>query len=197
MYHVFGPVTTRTFRVLWALEELGQPYQLTQAAPRSAEVAALNPTGKVPAMTDNGIAITDSSAIMLYLADKHAALMAPAGTLERAQQDAMFHRVLDEIDAVLWTAARHSFILPEEERVPDIKPALKVEFNRNITRLAGDMGDEFAVGNSFSLVDILLTHCLNWAFSAKFDYDSDAMKAYAKRMRARSAFQRVAEQRKT
>lgn len=194
MYHVFGPVTTRTFRVLWALEELGQPYDLTQSYPRSPEIAALNPTGKVPAMKLGEDVITDSSAIMLYLADKHASLMAPAGTIDRAQQDALFHLIIDEIDAVLWTGARHSFILPEDERVPEIKPALKLEFNRNLTRLADRMEGEFAAGDTFTLVDILLTHCLNWAFSAKFDYDSDKMKAYAKRMRAREAFKRVTAQ---
>jgi len=194
MYHVFGPIKTRTFRVLWALEELGQPYELTQIPPRSAEALALNPAGKVPAMRVGDTVITDSAAIMLYLADTHGGLMAPAGTLERAQQDALFHLVLDEIDAVLWTGARHSFILPEQERVPDIKPALKVEFNRNVARLAERMGDEFAAGDSFTLVDILLTHCLNWAFSAKFEYDSEAMHAYAKRMRSRAAFRAVTAQ---
>ena len=42
---------------------------------------------------------------------------------QRAKQDALLHRVNDEIDAVLWTAARHSFILPEAERVPAVKKA--------------------------------------------------------------------------
>lgn len=194
MYHVFGPVTTRAFRVLWALEELEQPYELTQAYPRSKDILALNPSGKVPALKVGQDVITDSSAIMLYLADTHGTLMAPAGTIQRAQQDALFHLIIDEIDAVLWTGARHSFVLPEEHRVSAIKPALKWEFNRNLNRLSDHMEGEFAAGDTFTLIDILLTHCLNWAHSAKFDYESEKMKTYAKRMRSREAFARVKAQ---
>ena len=40
------------------------------------------------------------------------------------------------MDAVLWTAARHSFVLPEEHRVPEIKGPLRWEFARTCTRLA-------------------------------------------------------------
>lgn len=192
MYHVFGPVQTRTFRVLWALEELGLSYELSQIYSRQPEIVAMNPSGKVPVLKVGDDVITDSSAIMTYLADKHGGLIAPAGTIARAKQDAMLHQVLDEIDAVLWTAARHSFVLPEDKRVPDVKPSLKWEFNRNLSRIADHMMGEFACGDSFTIVDIALTHCLNWAYSAKFDYDSDKMKTYAKNMRNRDAFRKVA-----
>lgn len=193
MYEVFGTPTTRAFRVLWALEELGQDYTLTEAYPRQDLINSLNPTGKVPAMKVGEDVLTDSSAIMLYLADKHAALMAPAGTIERAKQDGLFHLILDEIDAVLWTGARHSFILPKEQRVAEVKPSLKWEFNRNLNRLADRIDGDFAAGDSFTMVDILLTHCLNWAFAAKFEYESEKMKAYSKRMRAREAFKRATQ----
>ncbi|MEM9579603.1 MAG: glutathione S-transferase family protein [Pseudomonadota bacterium] len=192
MYHVFGPVQTRTFRVLWALEELGLSYELSQIYSRQPEIVAMNPSGKVPVLKVGDDVITDSSAIMTYLADKHGGLIAPAGTIPRAKQDAMLHQVLDEIDAVLWTAARHSFVLPEDKRVPDVKPSLKWEFNRNLSRIADHMTGEFACGDGFTIVDIALTHCLNWAYSAKFDYDSDKMKTYAKNMRNRDAFRKVA-----
>ena len=114
MYEVFGSITSRAFRVLWALEELGAEYTFTKAYPRDEQISALNPNGKVPAMKVGDTVLTDSSAIMLYLADAHGKLMAPAGTLERAQQDGLFHLILDEIDATLWTAARNSFVLPED-----------------------------------------------------------------------------------
>lgn len=195
MYEVFGPVATRTFRVLWALEELGQDYTLTQTSPRSAEMKALNPSGgKVPALREGDTVITDSTAIISYLADKHGQLTAPAGTLARAKQDAMLHLVLDEIDAVLWAGARHSFILPEEHRVAGVKPSLKWEFNRNLSRLADRIDTPYIAGDQFTVVDILLTHCLNWAFSAKFPYESEKMKAYAKEMRNRDAFKRAMTQ---
>ena len=82
---------------------------------------AFNPAGKVPVLVVDGEPITDSTAILHYLADRHRALTYPAGTLDRARQDSLTQFLLDEFDAALWVAARHSFILPEELRMPAIK----------------------------------------------------------------------------
>lgn len=101
MYEVYGVVPSRAFRVLWMLEELGQPYELIQTGPRSEEIFALNPLGKIPAMKVDNTVLTDSTAIMTYLADKHGGCTHPAGTLERAQQDALTVEILDEFDASL------------------------------------------------------------------------------------------------
>ncbi|QAX31259.1 glutathione S-transferase family protein [Leisingera sp. NJS204] len=192
MYTVTGIPLTRTFRVLWALEELGQPYELKQHGPRSPEVQALNVSGKVPVLQAEGEAISDSTAILTYLADKHSALTAPAGTIARAKQDAMTHLLLDEVDAVLWAAARHSFILPEDQRVPEVKGSLKWEFAHNLARLEDKMGAEFLMGTEFTIADIICTHCLNWAHSAKFPVEGERLLDYGHRMRQREAYQRVA-----
>lgn len=192
MYTVIGTPLTRTFRVLWALEELGQPYQLNLHGPRSPEVQALNVSGKVPVLQAEGEVITDSTAILTYLSDKHGALTAPAGTIARARQDAITHLLLDEIDAVLWAAARHSFILPEEQRVPEVKGSLKWEFAHNLARLEDKMTGPFLMGEEFTITDIICTHCLNWARSAKFPVEGEKLQDYGKRMRERPAFQRVA-----
>ena len=77
MYTVIGTPMTRTFRVLWTLEELGQSYELNPARPQSEEVLALNASGKVPVFQDTGETLTDSTAIITYLADKHGQLTAP------------------------------------------------------------------------------------------------------------------------
>ena len=113
MYTVVGSRTNRTFRVLWALEELGIEYDHKPYSVRSPEALEHSPTGKLPALIAEGEVITDSAAIITFLADRHGGLIFPAGSVQRAKQDALLHRVNDEIDAVLWTAARHSFILPE------------------------------------------------------------------------------------
>lgn len=191
MYEVYGTVASRAFRVLWALEELGAEYTLIQATPRDPIVTAIYPAGKVPVLRVDDQIITDSTAILTYLADKHGGLLAPAGSIERAQQDAISNAVLDELDAVLWTGAKHSFVLPEDKRMPEIKDSLKWEFNRNVNRLADRITTPFAAGGSFSIADIILTHCLNWSISAKFDYESEKMSDYAHRMRERAAFKRV------
>lgn len=191
MYKVYGITVTRTFRVLWMLEELGEPYEFIVAPPRSDTIMALNPSGKIPAFQDGDDTITDSSAIMTYLADKHGKLTFPAGSIERARQDALTFMLLDELDAVLWTAARHSFALPEDKRVPEVKPSLQWEFEQNLDRLAARFEGPFLMGETMTIADFIATHCLNWALSAKFPVENETMSAYAKSMRARDAFQRA------
>jgi glutathione S-transferase len=193
MYTVYGLPLTRTFRVLWALEEMGQPYELVRVPPQSPEVRSLNLTGKVPVMTDGDAVIPDSVAIMTYLADKHGQLTEPAGTPARARQDAMTQMLVDDIDGILWTAARHSFILPEDKRVPAVKDSLRWEFARNTKRLGERIEGPFLMGDTMSIADILCVHCLNWAHTAKFEVESDKLLEYAKSLRSRDAFRRVAE----
>ncbi len=191
MYKVVGATKTRTFRVLWMLEELGLEYEHLDALPRTPEILAYNPSGKVPVLLDNDQPIIDSTAIITYLADKHGALTYPAGTLERARQDALTQFVLDEMDAVMWTAARHSFILPEEMRMPEIKTSLKWEFERSQGFLMDRMGDgPFLMGDKITVADILACHCADWAFVSKFSL-SDEFAAYAKRLRGRESYKRA------
>ncbi|THH36620.1 glutathione S-transferase family protein [Aliishimia ponticola] len=191
MYKVIGTVTTRAFRVMWALEELGQPYEIVAAGPRSEEARKYNPLGKIPALVDGKETLTDSVAIMTYLADKHGALTAPAGTIARARQDAMTLWLVDEFDAVLWAAAKHSFVFPEERRVPEIKPSLRDEFAHNVEHFATRIEGPFVMGDTFTIADILAVHCLNWAIGAKFPVENAAVNAYAKSLRAREAFKSV------
>jgi len=192
MYTVIGTPLSRSFRVLWTLEELGQPYELNPASPQSPEILQVSALGKVPALIEGDEVITDSTAIITYLADKHGGLTAKAGTLARAHQDAMTQRFLDELDAVLWRAARHSFALPKDQRVPEVKPSLKWEFNRNLDRIESQIKGPYVMGEEFTIADIVLTHCLNWAFGAKFPVENEALLAYGKTMRARPGHQRVA-----
>ena len=84
MYTVIGGVASRTFRVLWMLEELGADYEHRPASPHAEEVTAHSASGKIPVLLDGDAALTDSTAILTYLADKHGALTSPAGSLERA-----------------------------------------------------------------------------------------------------------------
>lgn len=192
MYTVVGSRPNRTFRVLWALEELGVEYDHKPFAVRSPEALEHSPTGKLPALICEGEVITDSAAIITFLADRHGGLTFPAGSVRRAQQDALLHRVNDEIDAVLWTAARHSFILPEAERVPAVKDSLKLEFTRSLDRLMEQIDGPYLMGDTMTIPDIILAHCGGWAYNAKFPLENEAFKTYTNRLRERDAFKRAA-----
>ena len=191
MYTIVGSNKTRSARVLWLLEELGQPYTHLPAGPQSDLAFAHNPAGKVPVLIEGDSAITDSTAILTYLADKNGTFTAPAGSLARARQDSMTQFLLDELDACLWTAARHSFVLPEPMRLPAIKDSLKWEYARSLQRLADRMAGPFLMGDEMTVPDIIATHCLGWGVAARFGAPEGALAEYLARMRARPAFQRV------
>jgi glutathione S-transferase len=192
MYTVIGTVKSRAARVLWMLEELGEPFEHVNAPPRSEGVTSINPTGKVPVLIEDGVPITDSTAIIQYLADKHGALTHPAGTLARARQDSLTQFLLDEFDAALWMAARHSFVLPEALRQSAIKDSLKWEFERSQKVMVARMSDgPFLMGVEMTVPDIILTHCLGWAMIAQFPISEERLKTYSKTVRARPAYIRA------
>lgn len=192
MYTVVGSLKTRAFRVIWLLEELGQPYSHIAAAPRSPDALAHNPTGKVPALLVDGVTLTDSVAIMTYLADKHGQFSHPPGTIARAAQDSFTHFVLDEFESLLWTATRHSFVLPEDRRLPAIKPVLHWEFSRSEQTLLARLGDgPFLMGAEVTVPDFLLAHCLTWAIAAKFPQTAPRLTDYLAHMQSRPAYTRA------
>lgn len=193
MYKVIGGVKSRTLRVLWMLEELGEAYDHIDAAPRSEEALAHHPQGKIPALVVDGTTLTDSVAIMTYLADKHGKFTYEAGSLERAKQDALTQFIAEEFDNILWTAARHSFVLPEDKRVPEVKESLRWEFERSQTSLVDRMDENgpFLMGDMMTLPDLLLAHCAGWAIGAKFPITQARVKTHMEMMRARPAFKRA------
>ena len=192
MYTVIGTVKSRAARVLWMLDELEVDFEHVSAPPRSAGVTEFNPAGKVPVLIEDGTPITDSTAIIQYLADKHGKLTHPAGTLDRARQDSLTQFLLDEFDANLWMAARHSFVLPEELRHAAIKNTLRWEFERSQKTLMQRMGEgPFLMGEVMTVPDIILTHCGNWALSARFPIVEHRLTDYLARMRKRPAYQRA------
>lgn len=192
MYTVIGSPKSRALRVLWMLEELGIPYEHIAARPRSDDVVAVNPAGKVPVLVADGTPITDSTAILTFLADRHGRFTFPAGTLDRARQDSMTQFLLDEFDSALWMAARHSFILPEDLRESAVKRSLKWEFEQSQTTLASRMSDgPFLLGETMTVPDIILTHCGNWAKIARFSISEPRLSSYLGRMTTRPALQRA------
>lgn len=91
---LYGRTFTRTYRVLWCLDELGIEYTQLNAAEHplgrraipSPELLAVNPYGKVPALVENdNIVITESLAINLYLAQQHGGDLAPSSPLGWAE----------------------------------------------------------------------------------------------------------------
>jgi glutathione S-transferase len=189
MYKVIGSPKTRAFRVMWMLEELGQPYAIDPLPPRDKALLAINPSLKVPVLQDGGNSIIDSVAICQYLADKHGLMTFKAGTIDRAHQDSFTQFSVDDVESCLWVAAKHTFALPEEYRVPDVKRACKFDFDRAMAALSARLGDRsYVMGDTFTVPDLLLGHCAGWAASMGWAPTQENVAAYFKRVRERPAF---------
>jgi len=189
MYKVIGNTNTRTLRVLWAMKEIGLKYEHVQVNAQSVDAKKFNISGKVPTLDANGVNIADSTAIVTYLADKYNQLTFPAGTIERAQQDSFTQFILDELDSILWTAARHSFVLPKEMRVSELKDTLRWEFARSLKILESRMGSgPNVMGEEFTIPDIILTHIGGWARVAKFDIPDGKLRDYFRQQIKRPAY---------
>ena len=191
MYRLYGQVKTRTLRPLWLLEELGVDFDFVPTVPRSPEAYAVSPLGKIPVLETPEGTVIDSVAIMTWLADRHHAFTHEAGSFRRAQQDALTNTINETLDAVLWAYAKHSFVLPEAQRVPEVKESLRWQFAQNAGVMAELLGDRvFLMGEEPVVPDILLAHCCGWAASLGLDLP-DGLRRHMTAMRARPAFRRA------
>jgi glutathione S-transferase len=189
MYQAVGSPGSRVSRVLWMLEELGEPYEFVKVGLRSPEMYALNPSGKSPALVDGDVVVTDSAAICIYLADKHPekGMGAAPGCAGRAEMDSWMHFAQSELEAPLWNKLRHRFILPTDVCV-DVGPAAAYDFASEVGTLERRLGEkEFALGNRFSAVDVLLGDMGAWARAGKFRIESEKVNAYFDRVLSRPA----------
>jgi glutathione S-transferase len=192
MYKAYGSRGSRISRVLWMLEELNENYEFVPIKLRSAEAYALNPSGKVPILVDGDFKIADSAAICTYLADKHAekGMGANPGLFGRAEIDSWMHFAQSEFEAPLWNKLRHRFLLPEALRV-DVGPATAYDFGNEVKALEGRLaGRDYALGERFSAVDVMLGDMGAWARAGKFRIDSDIVNVYLDRVLARPARER-------
>lgn len=192
MYTVIGAPRTRALRVIWMLEELGLPYTIDPKPPRDPAVAAINPSGKVPLLVVGADTISDSVAICQYLADAHGQLTFPAGTIARARQDSFTQFAVDDIESSLWTAAKHTFVLPKEMRIDAVMAACRYDFDRAMGFLSKRLGTQtFVMGDTFTVPDLLLGHCAGWAHSMGWTMPDGNVGAYFVRIRDRPAAARA------
>src|SRR4029453_16020208 len=118
----FGP--TRSMRVRWTLQELGADFEpirvnLLAGEHRRPEFLKINPAGKLPVLIDGDLVLTETVAIVHYLAEKysHKGLL-PAGHNERAQVTRWLLFPATELEQPLWRISRHTALYPEEQRLP-------------------------------------------------------------------------------
>ncbi|MDM9558777.1 glutathione S-transferase family protein [Bordetella petrii] len=197
---LYGMGPTRSLRARWALQELDAqfefvPVDLQAGEHRHPDFLRLNPAGKLPVLVDGDQVITESAAIVMYLAEKYAdkGLM-PASLQDRAQAYRWSFFAVTELEQPLWRIARHSFVYPEAKRLPADIPLAREEFLEMAAVLDRHMaGREFIVGERISIADCVTAYVLDWGNENGLVAGFANLAAYLERMYARpKAPQRIA-----
>ena len=178
---LYGMQQSRSFRCLWALEESGLQYEyipiklrINKEDPDSAQNPAylsINSQGKVPSLTDGEMILTESVAILNHIGrNAPESGLLPIGDLKmQAKHDELVAFVLAELEQPLWSKGKHTFALPEQYKIPAMLDTAKFEFTKAVSTLDHLLSkDEYAVGDKFSIADILLAHTFNWAIRFEF-----------------------------
>jgi glutathione S-transferase len=195
----FGP--TRSLRAQWGLRELGLefefiPVNLQAGEHKRPEFLALNPAGKVPVLVDGDLVLTESAAIVLYLAEKYPekALM-PKGLQQRAQVYRWVMFAMTELEQPLWRMAKHTFLYPENKRLPQDIELAREDFLAMAAVLERHMeGRQFIVGDRITAADCVTAYLMDWANERQLLDGLPNLKAYLQRMYTRAtAPQRIAE----
>jgi len=184
---------SRAAGVVWALEEIGQPYELKfvdlmKGAHKAPEFLKLNPMGKLPTLTDGDAVITESAAIDLYLADRYA-----LGKLAPAVDDPR-----------RGTYLRWSFYAPSVIEPGSMARAQNWEFNPGqagwggydamIGAISGAVAKgPFLLGEMFSMADVIFGGTLRFMTMSGTIKPTPEIAAYLAQISARPALKRADE----
>ncbi len=199
MLTVFHAPRTRSFRALWMLEEMGLPYAVRPVDfPRhraDAEFMRLNPAGTIPVLTDGDLVISDSVAIMEYLARRHGpTVLAPE------PPDPMFPAYLQyllfgeaSLAGPMTVVAYCRFNgLPDQMENPGVEAA-RALFRMRLTAVEERLGcHDFMAGDAFTAADISVVYAigLGEALGAVKAF-SPTVQNYLIRCRSRRAYRRA------
>ena len=193
MIKLYGYPRTRSARVAWALEEASAEYEyipinLQAGEHKKPAFLKINPFGKIPALIDGDLILSESAAICTYIAEKFpAAQLIPNTSQGRAEYFHWLFFVVSELETHLWTAAKHDRILPEDKRVSAVIKTCEWEFAKAATLLSQHLSQHaYLANNEFSAADIVCVSILQWAHHAGFALD-DILLAYMNRLSERSA----------
>lgn len=187
---------SRSTRVLWLLEELGIPFDLTvisREAKQTPAYRALHPLGRAPVLEEEGGPVFESAALLLHIADQNldAGLIAPLGSHERALQYQWCFFGMTDIEGALMDIARQVW---QDAAEPDagIIERATTRFVATADVIAGALGDDdYLVGNAFSVADIVIGSVLGFARSGELTELPATVVAYVDRLEARPARQRA------
>jgi len=188
-----GRGLARDMQVRWALEEVGQPYDVRLVSfgeTKEPAHQARQPFGQIPTYEDGDLVLFESGAIVLHIAEQHAGLL-PKDANARAR-------------AIAWMFSAHSTIEPpivdrgvvlllerdkhwNKERLPLVEDRIRVR----LKELSHRLGDADWLDGAFSAGDLLMIGVLRRLGSSGLLDEYPNLAAYVARGEARPAFQRA------
>ncbi|MDF1819850.1 MAG: glutathione S-transferase family protein [Immundisolibacteraceae bacterium] len=189
------PLSGNSRKAALTLEEVGAEYEyhsidLMQGGQKQPDYLAINPNGKVPTLRDGDHLLWESSAIMLYLAEKFpAAGLIPADPMRRAKlyqwliwQPGTYNPPISALGQLLLT--------PMEQQDPNLIKQLHETIRKNSEIIETQLGKRSFLLDDFSLADIVMLPHLNAAVERKVELSAN-MHAYLQRLQNRPSWKKV------
>jgi glutathione S-transferase len=188
-----GRGLARDMRVRWALEEVGQPYEVRLVSFGQMKESAhlkLHPFGQIPTYEEGDLALFESGAIVFHIAERHAGLL-PDDARARARAIAWMFAALNTVEPPI--VDRGMAALTErdkswyEERLPILEGRVRVRLDELSSRL----GSADWLDGAFSAGDLLMVTVLRRLSGSGMLEKYSNLAAYVARGEARPAYKRA------
>ncbi|MDP9971815.1 glutathione S-transferase [Variovorax paradoxus] len=188
-----GKGLARDTRVRWALEEAGLPYQVRLVSFRAMKEAAhlaLNPFGQIPTYEEGELALFETGAIVMHIAERHPGLF-PADANARARAITWMFAALNTVELPILELVTVRLMEGDKpwkaERMPLVEDRVRARMNQ----LSARLGDAEWLDGGFSAGDLLMVSVLLRLRPSGLLNEFPSLAAYVARGEARPAYQRA------
>lgn len=188
-----GRGLAREMRVRWALEEVGQPYDVRLVsfdAMKTPPHRSLHPFGQIPTYEDGDLALFESGAIVLHIAERHAGLL-PDDPNGRARAIAWIFAALDTVEPPIWDLAISGILERDKAWYAERSELLEARVRVRLEELSTHLGDADWLDGPFSAGDLLMVTVLRRLHGSGLLDSYPNLAAYVGRGEGRPAFQRA------
>jgi glutathione S-transferase len=188
-----GKGLARDIRVRWALEEVGQPYQvrlLPFAAMKEPGHLALHPFGQIPTYEAGDLVLFETGAIVFHIAENHAGLL-PEDANARARAIAWMFAALNTVELPILELTYARFTEGDKPWYAERQLMVKERVRGRLKQLSARLGDADWLDGGFSAGDLLMVSVLLRLRSTGLVDEFPNLAAYVARGEARPAYQRA------
>jgi glutathione S-transferase len=188
-----GRGLARDMRVRWALEEVGQPYEVRLVsfdAMKGSAHRSLNPFGQIPTYEEGALALFESGAIILHIAERHGGLL-PGGANARARAIAWMFAALNTVEPPVLDLSNARVLEADRPWYEQRLPLLKDRIRDRLGQLSARLGDADWLDGAFSAGDLLMVAVLLRLKPSGLLDEYPKLSAYVARGEARPAYQRA------